>query len=411
MDQIVITGMGTVNPLGCTVSDTWRSLLSGQSGIQLLDSVDENLRSRIGGIVSGFSVGDVLTKKEVRQYDKFIHYGAVAADEAIKDAGLVDHKVDPCRIGVILSSGIGGLSTIENNVLTARNNSHKKVSPYVVPGTIINMLSGLISQKHLFKGPNFAVVSACSSSTHAIAVAHRHLLCNDFDVVIVGGAEAVTHTIGLSFFSAIRALSTNNDSPQAASRPWDKDRDGFVMADGAAVLVMEKKSHAVARDANIHAVCSGVGMSADAHHFVQPDTSCDGAVRSMRGALQDAKLNMSDIQYINAHATSTGLGDPIEPKAVEIIDPYAHKYLAMSSTKSMHGHLLGATGALESLITIKAIQDNVVPPTINCDNQDVDTKIDLVKNSAQERLIKNAMTNSFGFGGTNASVVFSQWVS
>lgn len=408
MDPVVITGMGTVNPLGCNVSDTWQSLLNGQSGIRHLDDVDETLRARIGGTVSNFCPGDVLTKKELRQYDKFIHYGAVAADQAVKDAQLIDHQIDPCRIGVILSSGIGGLATIEDNVITARSSGHKRVSPYVVPGAIINMLSGYVSLKYNFKGPTFAVVSACSSSTHAIAVAHRHLLCNDLDIVIVGGAEACSHTIGLSFFSAIRALSTQNTDPTSASRPWDKSRDGFVMADGAAVLVMEKKSHALKRGAQIHAACSGVGMSSDAYHFVQPDVTCDGAVRSMRNALNDAKLDMCDIQYINAHATSTGLGDPIEPKAVEIIAPSAHEHLVMSSTKSMHGHLLGATGALESLITIEALKNGVVPPTINCDHPDVDTKIDLVRHHAQERKIKHAMSNSFGFGGTNASLIFSQ---
>ena len=393
--------------MGSNVSTLWKNVLNSSSSISQIDDPSfSQIPSRIAGQIKDFDPKDILSSREIRQYDPFVHYGVVAADEAVRDADLYDHDLDPNRIGVAVTSGMGGLSFLDHNIVTARNRGSRRVSPYFIPGTLINMLPGAISLKYNFKGPSFSVVSACSSASHAMAVAHRHLLHGDADIILVGGSEHACNFIGMSAFSALRALSKRNDAPQQASRPWDRDRDGFVMADGAAVLVMERESHARKRGAKIHAVFAGAGMSSDAFHFVQPDVSGDGAKRAIEGALKDASISLSDVDYVNAHATSTSIGDPIEPKALWAIDAEATKKLAISSTKSMHGHLLGAAGGIEAILSIKALQDSIVPPTINCDNPELDLDVNLVQHHPQDKKIRYALSNSFGFGGTNVSVLF-----
>ncbi len=409
LQRVVITGLGTVNPLATNVEDTWDAIANGRSGIKPYYSNVRDIDISVAGTLAEDTLEySLLSTHEKKQYDHFIHYGIFAAEQAVKDSGIDFSIIDPYKVGVMMSSGVGGLEFLDSNITKLRTRGARRVSPYLIPGMIINMLSGAISLRYGVKGLSYSVVSACSSSAHAIATAARHIQFGDADMIIVGGAEKAITDIGISGFSALRALSKSDD-PLTASRPWDKDRDGFVMSDGSAALILESESHARKRGAHIYAECSGIGLSSDAYHIVKPDVSCQGARHCMTMALKSAGIELGEVDYINAHATSTRLGDPVEPVAVESIDKDAARRVAMSSTKSMHGHLLGATAALEALITIKSIEKNIVPPTINCIEPDFNTVINLVQNQAQERKVDLAMTNSFGFGGTNVSIVLRSY--
>lgn len=403
--RVVITGLGMVSPLGNTVEDSWNAALKGQSGIRLVDQFDTQLcQSKISGSVRGLDVTQYMPAKDVRRNDVFIHYGAAAAAQAMADSGLDVGQLDAERIGVALGSGIGGLPMIDSSCQLLREKGPKKVSPFFIPGVIINMLAGYVSIQYGLKGPNISIVTACTTGSHNIGMAARMIQMGDADAMLAGGAEMATSEVGLCGFGAMRALSTRNDAPEKSSRPWDRDRDGFVLGDGAGVLILEELEHAKKRGANIYAELAGVGMSADAHHITAPDSS--GGERAMRGAMKDAGLNASDVQYVNAHATSTQVGDVFEVEAIKNAFGDHAKSLCVSSTKSMTGHLLGAAGAVEAIFTTLAIRDQVAPPTINLDNPDEGCDLNFVPHQPQETRIKAAISNSFGFGGTNGSLLF-----
>ncbi|MEQ1581896.1 MAG: beta-ketoacyl-ACP synthase II [Steroidobacteraceae bacterium] len=406
--RVVITGLGIISPVGSTIASAWQNVLAGQSGIGPITRFDvSNFQTRIGGAVAGFNPEEYLQPKEMRKMDAFMHYGFAAAVQAFRDAGLAVTPDNASRIGVAMGAGIGGLETIEENAQKYyETKSPKRISPFMVPGSIINMISGHVSMHLGLTGPNIATVTACTTSTHAIGIAARLIQYGDADVMLAGGGEMATTPLGLGSFSQARALSTRNDEPQRASRPWDRDRDGFVLSDGAAALVLEEYEHARARGATIYAEFAGFGMSGDAHHMTAPPEDGEGARLAMANALKDARLNPEDVQYVNAHATSTELGDRAETVAIKRCFGDHAKRLAVSSTKSMTGHLLGAAGAIEAIFSILAIRDQVAPPTINLDNQDPACDLDYVPHVARQLPLKAALSNSFGFGGTNGSLIF-----
>lgn len=414
MRRVVVTGMGIVSPVGTGVEYAWKNILAGKSGVCKVDSFDvSDLASQIAGLPKvGTEPGQynpdaVVEPREQRKLDKCEIYGIVAADEAIKDAGLENYEGDKTRIGVSVGSGIGGFNTIYDNCVELHTGGPRRVSPFFIPKGIINMAAGNISIKYGFKGPNISVVTACATGAHSIGEAARMIQYGDADIMVCGGTEGAVSRIALAGFSAMKALSTRNDNPAAASRPWDKNRDGFIMAEGAGVLVLEEYEHAVARGAKIYAEVAGYGMSADAYHITAPAPNGEGGKRAMISALKDAGLNPSDVDYVNAHGTSTGLGDVGELAAVQ--DLFAGTDVCMSSTKSMTGHLLGAAGAVEAIFCVLAIRDGIVPPTINLDDpEDAVGDFDLVPHVAKKRKVDVALSNSFGFGGTNASLVLTK---
>ena len=416
MRRVVVTGLGLVTSLGCGVEVNWENLLAGKSGICAIQSFDiSDLPAKIAGQVPVgetaeglFNADDWMTPKDQRRMDDFIVYGLTAAIQAVADSGwTAETEEDQVRTGVMIGSGIGGLNEIAKNAVLVESGNIRRVSPFFIPASLINLVSGHVSIKFGFKGPNHSVVTACSTGAHAIGDAARLIMLDDANVMIAGGAEAAVCRLGMAGFCAARALSTGfNDTPQKASRPWDKDRDGFVMGDGAGALVLEELEHAKARGANIMAEVVGFGLSGDAHHITAPAEDGSGAQRCMEAALKRAGANPEDIDYINAHGTSTPLGDEIELAAVERVFGDHSNGLSMSSTKSAIGHLLGAAGAVESIFSILAMRDGVVPPTLNLDNSSVDSDIDLVPHQAKEHPVKTVLSNSFGFGGTNASLVF-----
>lgn len=414
MKRVVITGMGIVSPVGTGVEHAWKNILAGKSGVRKIDSFDvSDLASQIAGIPQQgdapgmYNPDAVVEPREQRKLDKCILYGLVAADEAIKDAGLADYQGDKTRIGVSIGSGIGGLNTIYDNCIELHDGGPRRVSPFFIPKGIINMAAGNISIRYGLQGPNISVVTACATGAHSIGEAARMIKYGDADIMVCGGTEGAVGRIGLAGFSAMRALSTRNDDAARASRPWDKNRDGFIMAEGAGVLVLEEYEHAVARGAKIYAEVAGYGMSGDAYHITAPAPDGSGGKRAMEMALKDAGLNPSDVDYVNAHGTSTGLGDVGELAAVQSL--FAGANVSMSSTKSMTGHLLGAAGAVEAIFCVCAIRDGIVPPTINLEEpEDAVGDFDLVPNVAKQRKVDVALSNSFGFGGTNASLVLKK---
>ncbi|SFB91336.1 3-oxoacyl-[acyl-carrier-protein] synthase II [Marinospirillum celere] len=407
--RVVVTGMGLVTPLANNLEDSWKGILAGQSGMAPIENFDvTGFSTHFAAQVKGFNVEDYMSKKDARKMDTFIQYGMAAAIQAIENSGLETTEQNADRIGAAIGSGIGGLPMIEHNHDALNKGGPRKVSPFFVPGSIINMISGNLAIRYGFKGPNIAITTACTTGTHNIGYSARTIAYGDADVMICGGAECASTPLGVAGFGAARALSTRNDDPKAASRPWDKDRDGFVLGDGAGVLVLEEYEHAKARGATIYAELTGFGMSDDAHHMTLPPADGSGAAASMRNAIKDSGLNPEQINYINAHGTSTPAGDVAESKAVEAIMGAAAKQVAVSSTKSMIGHLLGAAGAVEAVFCVLAIRDQVAPPTINLDNLDENCTLDYVPHEARQMEIKHTLSNSFGFGGTNGSLIFSK---
>ena len=406
--RVVITGLGIVSPVGSQIDSAWRNVLDGKSGIVPITRFDASaFPVRFHGAVADFDAEKYLPAKRLRNMDPFMHYGYAAAADAIRDSGIQVTPENAQRIGVAMGAGIGGLDTIEeNHTKWMETKSPKRISPFFVPGSIINMISGHVSIDFKLTGPNIATVTACTTSTHSIGLAMRLIQYGDADVMIAGAGEMATTPLGLGSFCQARALSTRNDDPQAASRPWDKDRDGFVLSDGAGSVVLEEYEHAKQRGARIYAELVGFGMSGDAHHMTAPPENGEGARLAMSNAMKDAQLNPSDVQYINAHATSTDLGDRAETIAMKrAFGDHASK-LAVSSTKSMTGHLLGAAGAVEAIFSILAIRDQVAPPTINLDNPGEGCDLDYVPKTARKMPINVALSNSFGFGGTNGSLIF-----
>ena len=410
--RVVITGMGAVTPCGIGVKNFWKSMVDGKSGISSIEQMPlEGHVVTIAGEIKDkdFNPDDYINPKEAKRMDRFTQFAVVAADEAIADSGIDEANIDPYRIGVIVSSAAGGFKTFEQNHLAMINRGPTKASPFTVPMLIVDMASGRISMQHGYKGVNKAVVSACATGTHSIGDSFRAIQYGDADVMVCGGCEATITTLGVGAFTSCRALSKRNDAPEKASRPYDKDRDGFVMGEGAGVVVLEEYEHAKARGAKIYAELVGYGQTADAHDIVAPDPEGKGALNSMKFALRDADLKPEDIDYINPHGTSTGLGDIAESQAIAEIfgDKTQNDHLMVSSTKSMHGHMLGATGAVEAIVCAKVIEEGIVPPTINLDNQDEHVAdLDYVPHKAKKANVRAALSNSFGFGGHNATLVF-----
>ncbi len=407
--RVVITGLGIVSPVGNSIPAAWDNLINGRGGIGPITRFDATpLPTRIAGEVKGFNAADWMSAKEVRRMDTFIHFGIAATKMAMDDAGLVVTEENAERIGVNVGSGIGGLPMIEDNIREMIAKGPRRISPFFVPGSIVNMVAGMISILYGFKGPNVSMVSACTTSAHCVGDAARFIEYGDADVMIAGGSEATICMAGMGGFCSVKALSERNDSPETASRPWDRDRDGFVLGEGAGILVLESLEHAQARGARIYAELAGMGMSADANHITAP--SMDGPRRGMLNALKNSHVNASDIQYVNAHGTSTPLGDKNETEAMKAaFGEHAYK-LVVNSTKSMTGHLLGAAGGIEAVFTTLAIHHQVSPPTINIFNQDPQCDLDYCANTARDMKIDVAMSNSFGFGGTNGSLVFKRFV-
>ena len=410
--RVVITGMGAVTPCGIGVNNFWKAMKEGKSGVSTIENMSlEGHAVTIAAEIKekDFNPDDYMNPKEAKRMDRFTQFAMVAADEAIKDSGIDDANIDPYRIGVIVSSAAGGFKTFEQNHLAMINRGPTKGSPFTVPMLIVDMASGRISMSHGYKGVNKAVVSACATGTHSIGDSFRSIQCGDADVMVCGGCEATITTLGVGAFTACRALSKRNDEPEKASRPYDKDRDGFVMGEGAGVLVLEEYEHAKARGAKIYAEIVGYGQTADAHDIVAPDPEGNGALKAMEFALADAGMKPSEVDYVNPHGTSTGLGDIAESQAIAKIfgDRKTNPNLVVSSTKSMHGHMLGATGAVEAIVCVKAINDGIIPPTINLDNQDENVAdLDYVPHKAREKKIHSALSNNFGFGGHNATLIF-----
>ena len=401
--------MGAITPLGNSVEETWSGLKEGKSGISAIDEFDVSAYStRFGGLIKNFNVEDYMPLREARRMDEFLHYGLAAGKQAIINAGIQDAGYSPLRIGVAIGSGIGGITNIENTVELIKNSGPRKVSPFFVPGSIINMISGSLSIEFGLQGPNLAIATACTTGTHCIGLAARMIAYGDADAMVAGGGEKSISKAGLAGFCAARALSTRNDDPTKASRPWDADRDGFVLSDGAGVLVLEEYEAAKKRGANILAEVAGFGMSGDAYHITSPSENGEGAARCMVNALSDAGLNNDQLHYINAHGTSTLAGDQAETMAIKSVFGEHSKNLPISSTKSMMGHSLGATGAVEAIFSIKSLLDNVAPPTINLDEPGEGCDLDYVPNSARDIKIDAVMSNSFGFGGTNGSLIFTR---
>lgn len=407
--RVVITGLGAVTPVGLNVKESWQNILAGKSGVAPITVFDTTEFSvHFGASVKEFDITAYIPKKDAKKMDTFIHYGIVAGKEAIEDSGLEVTDENAERIGVAIGAGIGGLPGIEAGYDAYLNGGPRKISPFFVPSNIINMIAGNLSIMYGLKGPNTAIVTACSSGTHNISSAGRMIQYGDADVMIAGGAEMSTSKTGLGGFAAARALSTRNDNPEAASRPWDRDRDGFVLGDGAGIVVLEEYEHAVRRGAKIYAELAGSGMSSDAYHMTMPSKGGEGAARCMVSAMKDAGLNPEQIDYINAHGTSTPAGDVAESQAVKTALGHASDNVAVSSTKSMIGHLLGAAGGVEAVFSILAIRDQVAPPTINLDNPDPECDLDYVPHNARQMNIDTSMSNSFGFGGTNGTLIFKK---
>nr|WP_289851872.1 beta-ketoacyl-ACP synthase II [Saccharophagus degradans] len=405
--RVVVTGIGMVSALGNSVDETWSRILNGESGIREITAFDASaFATRISGSVQNLDITPYLQEKEARKLDPFIQYGMAAGIQAVEDSGLVVTDENAARIGCIVGSGIGGLGSIEDTAVLIEEKGPRRISPFFVPGAIINMIAGNLSIRYGFKGINLAVSTACTSGTHSIGLAAREIFYGTADVMIAGGAEMATTKVGIGGFAAARALSRRNDEPTKASRPWDKDRDGFVLGDGAGILVLEEYEHAKARGAKIYAELTGVGTSADAYHITSP--SGDGAELSMRNAIADSGMSLEEINHVNAHGTSTPAGDTAECKALKNVFGSHAPNLAVSSTKSMIGHLLGAAGAVEAIFTVLAIRDQVAPPTINLDNPDEGCDLNFVAHKAQKMEINGAMSNSFGFGGTNGTLVFKK---
>ncbi|NVK11537.1 MAG: beta-ketoacyl-ACP synthase II [Gammaproteobacteria bacterium] len=408
--RVVVTGIGAITPLATNASATWKGLLEGRSGIRELTSFDTSAFStRFGGSIPDFDHSPYISSKEAKFQDLFIQYGMAAGIQAVDDSGIDFSTTDPTRCGAAIGSGIGGISSIEAAKSVIDERGPRRMSPFFVPGSIINMIAGNLAMKYCLKGPNVSVVTACTTGTHNIGMAARTIQYGDADVMLAGGAEMATTHVGLGGFAAARALSTRNDDPTAASRPWDRDRDGFVLSDGAGVVVLEELDHARQRGAKIYAELVGFGMSDDAYHMTSPPADGEGAARSMLNALNDARLDPSTVDYINAHGTSTKAGDLAEAMAVKAVLKSHAENAAVSSTKSMIGHLLGAAGAVEAIFSVLAIRDQVAPPTINLQSTDVDLGLNFVPNHAQARPIEVAMSNSFGFGGTNGTLVFKRF--
>ncbi|MAL94161.1 MAG: beta-ketoacyl-[acyl-carrier-protein] synthase II [Haliea sp.] len=407
--RVVVTGLGMVTPVGLTVAETWENILAGKSGAAPIEAFDVSAYStRFSASVRNFDIEPYFSAKDARKMDVFVQYGMAAGIQAMQDAGLeISEEMAP-RAGAAIGSGIGGIGQIEKNSEIVANSGPRKISPFFVPGSIINMIAGNLSMRYNLQGPNLAIVTACTSGTHNIGLGARLIAQGDADIMLVGGAEMATTPVGLGGFAAARALSTRNDDPEAASRPWDRDRDGFVLGDGAGVMVLEEYEAARARGARIYAELTGFGMSGDAYHMTLPPEDGRGAAAAMRNALLDAAMDPAAVDYINAHGTSTNAGDVAESRAIESVLGSAAGNVAVSSTKSMIGHLLGAAGAVEAIFSVLALRDQVAPPTINLDNPGEGCTLNYVPHTAQERRIRHALSNSFGFGGTNGSLLFSQ---
>ncbi|MFN3586683.1 MAG: beta-ketoacyl-ACP synthase II [Moraxellaceae bacterium] len=405
--RVVVTGLGMLTGLGNTVDATWAGIVAGKSGISTIDHFDASAYpTRFAGLIRDLDLDAYMPAKEARRMDEFIQYGMVAGSQALADSGLAVTAENAPRIGVSIGSGIGGLSSIERNKELLMAEGPRKISPFFVPGSIINMAAGMLAIRFGLKGPNIAVTTACTTGSHCIGLAARMIAYGDADVMLAGGAEKGSSPLGMAGFSAARALSTRNDDPQAASRPWDRDRDGFVLGDGAGVLVLEEYEHAKARGAKIYAELIGFGMSDDAFHMTAPSENGEGAAAAMRNALRDAGIAPEAVDYVNAHGTSTEAGDVAESQAIESVFGAHAQKLAVSSTKSMVGHLLGAAGAVEAIFSVLAIRDNIAPPTINLDNPAEGCRLDYVPKVARPMQIDVALSNSFGFGGTNGSLIF-----
>ncbi|VAW61378.1 3-oxoacyl-[acyl-carrier-protein] synthase, KASII [hydrothermal vent metagenome] len=407
--RVVVTGLGIVSPVGNDLKSSWDSILAGKSGAALITEFDTSEQSvKFACTVKDFDASEYIAKKELKKMDAFIHYGIAASDQAIKDSGIEITEKNAERIGVAVGSGIGGLPMIEKNKDAMEKGGPRRISPFLIPGSIINMISGNLSIMYGIKGPNIAPVTACTTGTHSVGLGARIIAYGDADVMVVGGAEKACSPLGIGGFAAARALSRNNDDPQGASRPWDKDRDGFVLGDGAGVMVLEEYEHAKARGAKIYAEVAGFGMSGDAYHMTSPSEGGEGAARCMMNAMKDAGVNPQDVQFVNAHGTSTPAGDIAETRAMKAAFGDHAKSLAVTSTKSMTGHLLGAAGGIEAVFTVMSLRDQVATPTINLDNQDPACDLDFVPHTARDMKIEIAMSNSFGFGGTNGTLLFKK---
>jgi 3-oxoacyl-[acyl-carrier-protein] synthase II len=408
--RVVVTGLGIISPVGSTIKSAWDAIVAGESGIAPITRFDVSaFPVRFGGGVRGFDLTQYMTPKDARRMDEFMQYGVAAGMQAVTDAGIDFSKIDPERAGAITGAGIGGLDTIEQEHDNWLKGGPRKISPFFIPASIINMISGHLSIKYGLQGPNLGVVTACTTSTHAIGLGMRTIQYGDADMIVAGGGEMATTRCGLGGFGQAKALSTRNDAPKEASRPWDADRDGFVLSDGGGAVVLEELDHAQRRGARIYAEIVGFGMSGDAHHITAPPENGEGARLAMVNAMADARLNPQDLQYINAHATSTGLGDRAETHAMKRAFGDQARRMAISSTKSMTGHLLGAAGVIEAIFSILAIRDSVAPPTINYHTPDPECDLDYVPNTARQMKIEFALSNSFGFGGTNGSVIFKRF--
>jgi 3-oxoacyl-[acyl-carrier-protein] synthase II len=405
--RIAVTGLGLLTPVGNDVESTWSAIRAGESGIRPIERFDvSEFSTRFGGALQAFDRDKYLPAKEARRMDEFMHYGIAAGIQALEDSGLQESGFEAERFGVAVGSGIGGITTIEETALQIKASGPRKVTPFFVPGSIINMISGTLSIRYGLKGPNIAVVTACTTGTHNIGLAANMISNDQADIMLVGGAEMATSPVGLGGFCAARALSTRNDEPERASRPWDKDRDGFVLSDGAGVMVIEEMEHARARGARIYAELVGFGMSGDAYHMTAPSEGGEGAARCMQNALRSADMSANDIDYINAHGTSTIAGDVAESEAIKQVFGSQAYNLCVSSTKSMIGHLLGASGAAEAIVSVLTLHDQVITPTINLDNPEDGCDLDYVPHKARETAVNAVLTNSFGFGGTNGSLIF-----
>jgi 3-oxoacyl-[acyl-carrier-protein] synthase II len=408
--RVVVTGLGMVSPVGLTVAETWNNILAGKSGAANIEYFDvSSYSTRFSASVKNFDPTPYIAAKDARKMDVFVQFGMVAGIQAMEDSGFEVTDANAHRVGCAIGSGIGGIGQIEKNAEVVRTAGPRRISPFFVPGSIINMIAGNLSVKYNMQGPNLAVVTACTTGTHNIGLGGRMIAQGEADAMLVGGAEMATTPVGLGGFAAARALSTRNDDPEAASRPWDRDRDGFVLGDGAGVMMLEEYDAARARGANIYAELTGFGMSGDAYHMTLPPEDGRGAAASMRNAIQDSGLSVDELDYINAHGTSTNAGDVAESRAIRSVMGAAADKVAVSSTKSMIGHLLGAAGAVEAIFSVLALRDQVAPPTINLDNPDEDCDLDFVPHTAQQRQIRNVLSNSFGFGGTNGSLLFRKY--
>ena len=406
--RVVITGLGAVTPIGNTVEETWKAVCESKSGGNLIESFDTtDFAVKIGASIKSFDVSQYVDKKEARRIDPFIQLGLAAGIQAVEDSDITVESMDPRRIGVAIGSGIGGINTIEDTHATLVKSGARRVSPFFVPASVVNMISGNLSIKYGFQGPNIAIVTACTTGTHNIGFGARMIQYGEADAMVVGGAESATSPVTLAGFASMKALSSRNEEPELASRPWDKDRDGFLLGDGAGVLVLEEYEHAKSRGAKIYSELVGFGMSADAHHITSPPDDGHGAVAAMRNAIEDSALSLDSINYINAHGTSTPQGDIAETNSIKSVFGRETK-VSVSSTKSMIGHLLGAAGAVEAIVTVLSIDKQVAPPTINLDSPGEGCDLDYVPNTARDVKIHAALSNSFGFGGTNGTLIFSK---